>query len=133
MSAAKSNPDSIVESILKGDNPKEVVKTKRGTFTMRYPTAYDLRRIQNRKASMLGDSPADRYTSDALFDMEVHATLDVVITDGPEWWMNMRDASKCPDPGLIGELYGRYLRLVKATRDRIAADSYGESPEGDKP
>ena len=60
-------------------------------------------------------------------DLEVHATLDIVVIDSPEWWSNSGGAEKCPDPEIVGDLYRRYLRLVKATRKQIEGDAFGEA------
>ena len=61
----------------------ETGHVKAGTFTVRRPTLGDLGRIAVLKAKMSGGEKLDAQTD---FYNEMMASLQVVITDAPDWW-----------------------------------------------
>ena len=114
---AKEDP---LEFILKGKKITDNIKTRRGDFVIAFPLPKDLRQIETHVAEMLDGQPVTSFSKETINNFRVYATLDVVVTQGPEWWREQGPAENCPDDDLIAELYRRYLRLYRETQKSLA-------------
>jgi hypothetical protein len=128
MAKQNTESDKLVERVLKGETLSTVFKTERGAFTVKYPTPFERRQIDLRVADMLGAGHTiAQFDDTALFMMRMNATLDVVVTDAPEWWMKLGAAENYPDTAFTSHLYGRYLDFFRDTGKSISyrADAGG--------
>jgi hypothetical protein len=113
-----------LEHILNGGRLTKTFKTKRGEFIMAFPLPSDLRAIEIDVAGMLDGNPQTSFNPNILADFRAYATLRRMITNAPEWWNNLQDPEQCPDTPFVIDLYGRYLRFCKETREAVAKSSY---------
>jgi len=123
MEKAKKKGD-ILEMILSGERITKKIKTKRGTFVMVFPLPRDLKAIEVDVARSIEGLPSESFTKSQMASFRAYATLDHLITDGPEWWKQMDSAEDCPDDALITHLYGRYLRLYQTTQKSISESKF---------
>ena len=114
----------ILEMILSGERITKQMKTKRGIFVMAFPLPRDLRAIEVDVARWIDGLPSESFTKSQMASFRAYATLDRLITDGPEWWKKMDSAEDCPDDELITHLYGRYLRLYQSTQKSISESKF---------
>ena len=114
----------VLELILSGENLTKKTKTKRGTFTIRFPLPRDLRVIEVKVAEMLDGKPLDSFSTSQVGNFRAYATLNRVIVDGPDWWKKLDSSEDCPDDILITTLYGRYLRFYHNTQESINKSGY---------
>ena len=126
----------VLELILSGESITKKTKTKRGTFTIKFPLPRDLRSIEVRVAEMLNGKPITSFTTTQIGNFRAYATLDKVIVDGPDWWKKLDSCEDCPDDALIMTLYGRYLRIYQNTQESIAKSRFegrtGSSESGNE-
>ena len=102
--------DELFEKLINGEQIVEDVKTRRGNFKVKYPLGADLVEIDKRKAIMRGDIPPEKLSKQEDMNIEIYATLDQVVVDGPAWWKKLKSSMYCPDTNVIVELYRGYLR-----------------------
>lgn len=102
---------------------------KDGVFTIKYPVGRDFIAIDRQKARLRGEVAPDRFDNTANTNMEIYATLDVVIIDGPESWKKVSTCLDYPNDDVLGELYRRYLRHFNEVRELIQLARAGE-PSG---
>ena len=120
-----------MEMLLKGEKITFTKATRRGKFTIQFPLPSDLRRIELLLSEMLQGKPIDSFTKQAIADMRVYATLDIVVVDSPDWWKQLVSSEKCPDNELVSELYRSYLRFYGKVQTLMAdGTSQGSPAEG---
>lgn len=122
----------IFELLLSGEKITEEISTLRGKFIMNYPLPRDLRAIEIRVAEMLSGQPEFSFPPQQLSNFRAYATLDNVISSGPDWYEEMESWEDCPDDELVVELYRRYLQLYKKIQKRIQATGVRGKPGGTK-
>lgn len=115
-----------LELILSGQKIKEVVKTRRGEFEITYPLPSDLRKVDFAVASIIGDRNIASFTKDAIFNIRLYCTLDVVITKAPSWWDKLESADQCADDDLCLRLYEKYVKFYNEIQRVLSEGTYGK-------
>ena len=115
-----------LERLLSGEKITEVVKTRRGDFTIVFPLPSTIRQIEIEISDMLGNKPLASFTQTAVNTVRVYATLRHVVVNGPDWWNDLDSPDDCSDDDFIGDLYGRYLRFYQEVQGAMAKGRYPE-------
>jgi hypothetical protein len=120
---SEGKPQDIMEALLSGKAIEKKIETSRGKFTARYPMGRERLRIDQLKAVRRGGIPASSFDEYAEFNNNVYSTLDVVIVDGPDWYLKAKTKNpegwsweEVPDEHFIVELFN----LVRSFRTDVA-------------
>lgn len=132
--AGKTDGIDVLGVLLLGKAIEKKIETRRGIFTARYPSGKDRLRIDHLRALRRGGIPASTFDIGALYNNEVWSTLDVAITDGPDWFKSARDENpnwtweECPDEEFVTELYHLVETFRGDVQKRIRESRLGEIP-----
>ncbi len=129
MKEEKKSKDKL-EMLLRGEKITTRVKTKRGSFVIALPLPRDLRGIEVNVARMLDGMPETSFSNEQVSSFRAYATLDVVVKDAPEWWINLDSAEDCPDDNLIIHLYRRYVQFYRKTQEAISQSGFNGTGGG---
>lgn len=132
--------NEVMDKLLRGEDITEVVDTRLGSFTLRFPKPRILRQIQMMLAARLQDKAlgisARDLPENVVNSYSIYATLDAVVIKGPSWWEKLKTSEDCPDNDFIMDLFGRYLRFFGETQQKISGpqeQSGGNNPESSVP
>ena len=76
--------NTIRGKIAKGEYPEEIIETKYGEFTVKFPSGLDFQVISRKTAICYGGYPLVSFSADAQRANEVNMTLSEVITSYPD-------------------------------------------------
>lgn len=133
--------ENLFESIVRGKDVVETVRTSRGDFKVKFPRAKDLETI-GRLAAYRLNGISEKCFDDATYALiQQVATLDVIVTEGAAWYENAKKADAgfswgdIPSQKFIQEVYAKALEFrlkVQAMLDEVpdAGDKAVASDEG---
>jgi len=127
----------IFEALLFGNTVQKVLKTSRGDFTAIFPLGRERLRMDRIRAARRRGIPAEAFDEYANYNNNVWSTLDVVITDGPEWYKNAKKKNPAwsweegPDEELTVELFELVCSfrgsVTTSIRESKVGRTHGES------
>ena len=132
--AGKPSGIDVLSVLLLGKAVEKTIETRRGAFTVRYPSGKDRLRIDRFRALRRGGIPASVFDIGALYNNEVWSTLDVVIVNGPDWYKSAKAENpnwtweECPDEEFVTELYHLAETFRGGVQQRIRESRLGEVP-----
>ena len=110
----------IFLKLLNGEDIIETVDLgKKGVFKIKYPLSKDYLAIDRQKAILRNNIPPGSFDPTGNTDIEVYATLNVIVVDGPPTWKKCKSILDYPDETLLTELYRRWLRHTREIRELI--------------
>jgi len=126
-------------SLLSGQTVTETVKTSRGEFTVKYPKQKDVISIGRIAAYLRGGIPAMNFDAASDYEILKCATLDVMISDGPDWYKNAGKRDKkfswrdVPDAHFTDEVYAKALQFRQRVQGQLAGNEEftAEKPIGE--
>lgn len=105
--------ENLFESIVRGKDVIEKIKTSRGDFEVKFPRAKDLETIGRLTAYRL-NGVSEKCFDDATYALiQQIATLDVVVRSGPAWFENAKKENSgfswgdIPSQKFIREVYAK--------------------------
>lgn len=109
--------ESLFNKIVRGEDVTEQIKTKRGTFEVKYPRMADLERIGRLEAARRNEMAVGSFSYDNLDVITKVATLDILTVRGPAWYENAKAENKngltvwqnVPIKNLVDEVYTKTL------------------------
>ncbi len=126
------NDDTLFYAIVNGEKLERTIKTRRGNFTIKYPTQRDLQKIDLMVARMRNGLAAESFDTNATVGMIKIATLTVCVTSTPDWFRKAQENNEnfgwedMPDVDLSDEIYVKawtFRQAVKSQIGRIEKDS----------
>lgn len=108
--------ENLFESIVRGKDVVEKIKTSRGEFEVKFPRTKDLETIGRLTAYRL-NGVSEKCFDDATYELiQQVATLDVVVRSGPPWYMNAKKENNfswgdIPSQKFIQEVYAKALEF----------------------
>lgn len=107
----KEKADDFFMQLVRGKDITEVIETKRGKFTVKYPKQKDILAIGRLVARNHIGIPAECFDRNTETKIQVISTLEVIVVDGPDWWKNAKKENNnwnwgyVPDETFLNELY----------------------------
>lgn len=108
---SKEKADDFFMQLVRGKDVTEVIETKRGKFTVKYPKQKDIITIGRLVARNHIGLPAECFDKATELKIQVVSTLEVIVVDGPDWWKNAKKETEnwnwgyVPDETFLNELY----------------------------
>jgi hypothetical protein len=105
--------DDYFTALVMGKDVTEDIKTSRGDFRVKYPTAADLLAIGRVAAFRRNYKPVEAFDASTEILINTTATLDVIVLSGPKWFEDAKSRNKnftfleVPSREFIAELYGK--------------------------
>ena len=124
---------NMFNSIVRGKDVTEIIKTSKGDFKIKYPRARDIQQIGKLQAYRLGGIPAESFDKNILSLIQQIATLDVLVLDGPAWYQNAKKENvnfswlDIPSQGFIMEVYAKAYEFRLKVQKLIESDSNKEN------
>ncbi len=111
----------VGEMVLTEDDLTFTVVYKGETFTLRYPTPFELSLIEADIAKRLGGMPRTSFPEEHVQRVEATAYVDQLVDrdESPNWF---KTAWTCYDDRCIQTLYGGYLRFRSQFQERFKGD-----------
>lgn len=117
--------ENLFESIVRGKDVIEKIKTSRGDFEIKFPRAKDLETIGRLTAYRL-NGISEKCFDDATYALiQQIATLDVIVRSGPAWFENARKENggfswgDIPSQKFIGEVYAKAYEFRLKVQDML--------------
>ena len=126
--------ENLFESIVRGKDVIEKIKTSRGEFEVKFPRSRDLQAIGLLTAYKLSGIAEKCFDSGSYSLIQEIATLDVIVRSGPAWYENAKKENDnfswgdIPSQKFIEEAYAKAL----AFRFKVQAMLDNEPDTGDK-
>lgn len=120
--------EDLFYSIIMGKECTETIKTSRGDFKVKFPRVRDLEEIGRKTAWRLNGIPARCFDADTYSLMQEVASLDVLIIDGPDWYIRCKEKNQnfsfgmIPDQSFIQEVYALAYNFRIEVQKRIQND-----------
>jgi hypothetical protein len=127
--------EDILYALLTDKAIEKLVKTDRGTFTVRYPAGKDRLKIDQYRALRRRGIPAMCFDDVANTNNNIWSTLDVAIVDGPEWYKEIRKNNPAwsweeePDEKLVMQLFDMVSSFRMDIAKRIDESRFGKPLE----
>lgn len=121
--------ENLFDSIVRGKDVIEKIKTSRGDFEVKFPRAKDLETIGRLTAYRL-NGINEKCFDDATYSLiQQIATLDVVVRSGPAWYENAKKENTnfswgdIPSQKFIGEVYAKAFEFRFKVQNMLDEDS----------
>ena len=117
--------NSLIGKISRGDYPKKTVKTKYGTFTMRFCSGKDKTVITRKLSLKLGGVPVDSIPGEFYGRALRDVTLSVAIVDYPTDFpdeFKRDDIEDFPDEEVKNRLFKLFSTFSSDTQDTISRE-----------
>lgn len=120
--------ENLFESIVRGKDVIEKIKTSRGEFEVKFPRSRDLEAIGRLTAYKLSGIAEKCFDSGSYSLIQEIATLDVIVRSGPAWYENAKKENDSfswgdiPSQKFIEEVYAKSLSFrfkVQAMLDEV--------------
>lgn len=121
----EKNDDTLFYAIVNGEVLEKTVNTRRGNFTIKYPSQKDLQKIDWLVAKMRNGLSAESFDVNATIGMLKMATLDVCVTNKPDWFIKAQKNNEnfswgdVPDIELLDELYVKAWTFRQQVKEQI--------------
>lgn len=133
--------NELFMGIVMGKDVTEIVETSKGKFKIKFPRAIDLEEIGRKTAFRLNGIPAKCFDINTYNLMQMIATLDVLVVEGPAWFEKAKRKNinfswqSIPSQELIREVYAKAYEFreevqkkidsnERETDSRMASDGY---------
>lgn len=131
---SESQKENLFESIVRGKDVTETIKTSRGDFVVKFPRTSDIETVGKLTAYRLKGINVQSFEPQVYNLIQMVAFLDVVTVTGPAWFENAKRDNKdfswgdVPSQKYIDEVYAKALTFRKNVQELID----GDSDSGDK-
>ena len=116
MDTDKEKKYQIGKQILTQNDVHKVINVKGEAFKVKFPTPIEQNGIEREVALRLGGLSLDSIPQAAYNQIRMCVTLDIVLTDKPDWWDSAGD---CYDEELVADLWEKYIEAKEAFRRSI--------------
>lgn len=125
--------ENLFESIVRGKDVTESIKTSRGEFVVKFPRTRDIETVGKLTAYRLKGISVQSFEPQIYNLIQMVAFLDVVTVSGPAWYENAKKDNNdfswgdVPSQKYIEEAYAKALSFRKKVQELIDGDSdYGD-------
>lgn len=117
--------EDLFTCLVMGKDVTSTVETSRGEFVVKFPKQKDvvsIGRVMAYWRNGLSSSSFDKVSERAIM---VCSSLDIVVTDGPEWYKKAKKASgsfsfqEVPDIQFLEELYAKALEFREQVQEKL--------------
>jgi len=110
-------------------NAEREFQTTKGedTFSVKIPLPIEKSQIITRIARATGGMDVNSFKPEDYDYITMIITLNAVIVAKPDWWDG---ADKCPDEGLLWELYKFYIDSERQFQENLKKNSNAKKMEG---
>lgn len=121
---SQAEKDDLFLQLVRGKDITEVIETKRGKFTVKYPKQKDLIKIGRLIAFKHNGLNANSFDEDTESLIRITSYLEICVVDGEAWYKNAKNEKQnwnweeVPDTAFLSELFVKaqeFRRKVEGT------------------
>ena len=127
VAAADEKKNKLFFAMLSGKSITDTITTSRGDFIARFPKQKDIISIGRIAAFLRNGIPAVAFDAVSEYEIQKCATLDVMISSGPQWYEYAKKDKgfswrNVPDAHFVDEVYAKALEFRQGIQNQLAGN-----------
>lgn len=124
--------NDIFYSLVMGKQIEKKIETERGEFTVKFPKEKDRALIALLAAKRRGGIAVESFTQPDNNRIEILATLDVVVVDGPDWYKAAKKKNKnfswgdMPDTNFVDSIFVEAWTFFQTVQSKFGKHTENE-------